>query len=212
MCFYIGFNKYFVNDVLSLTIILPLRMSDNKNRCEWCLKDKTYMDYHDNIWGVPVFDDIKLFEYLNLEGAQAGLSWYTILCRIESYKNAFSNWDPQKIIQYDDKDIHQLLNNPGIIRNKLKVRAVVGNAKAYLELKEQQKFSDYLWNFVDGKPIVNHWMNINEIPGSTQLSETISKDLRKKGFKFVGPTIVYAFMQAVGMVDDHVMHCWKRNL
>lgn len=182
-----------------------------KNRCEWCLKDDLYMSYHDEVWGVPVYADDELFEYLNLEGAQAGLSWYTVLKKIDTYHKAFDGWDVQKIIKYTDKDIARLLADPGVIRNKLKVKAVITNAKAYLDLKAQSSLSDYLWNFVDGTPIVNNWKDLSEIPAETVLSKTISKDLKKKGFKFVGPTIVYAFMQAVGMVDDHVVSCWKRK-
>lgn len=182
-----------------------------KTRCAWCEKNQIYKDYHDEIWGVPEYDSLKLFEFINLEGAQAGLSWYTILIRIEGYKKAFCNWNPKKIIKLTEKDKETLRNNPEIIRNRLKIEAVVTNAHAYLELSKTQSFSDYLWNFVDGKPIVNNWKTTSEIPAQTELSQQISKDLKKKGFKFVGPTIVYAFMQAVGMVDDHVLSCWKRS-
>lgn len=182
-----------------------------KTRCEWCLKDQLYMDYHDEVWGVPVYDDKVLFEYLNLEGAQAGLSWYTILKRIDSYKVAFDNWDIKKIAKYGDKDVQRLLSDVGIIRNKLKVAAVIGNANAYLELKKEMSLSDFLWNYVDGKPIINKWKTMAEVPAQTELSKTISKDLKKRGFKFVGPTIVYAYMQAIGMVDDHMVSCWKRK-
>jgi len=183
-----------------------------KVRCEWCLKDDIYMDYHDNVWGVPEYDDLKLFEFLNLEGAQAGLSWYTVLIKEENYRKAFSNWDPNKIVKYSDKKIQSLLANPGIIRNKLKVNAVITNSKTYLDMKsEGTSLSDYLWNYVDGKPIVNHWKDMSELPAQTELSQRISKDLKKKGYKFVGPTIVYAFMQAVGMVDDHMADCWRRG-
>lgn len=183
-----------------------------KTRCEWCEKDDIYRGYHDKIWGVPEYDNEKLFEYINLEGAQAGLSWYTILIRIDGYKKAFCDWDPNKIIKLTDKDKLALRENPSIIRNKLKIEAVVTNAKAYLELSKQRSFSDYLWNFVDGQPIINNWKVMSDIPAQTELSNVISKDLKKKGFKFVGPTIVYAFMQAVGMVDDHVVSCWKRKM
>ncbi len=182
-----------------------------KKRCDWCLKDKLYMDYHDEVWGQPVYDDKELFEYLNLEGAQAGLSWYTILTRIDTYRKAFENWNIKKIAKYGQKDIDRLLADKGIIRNKLKVDAVIQNAQAYLELKKEQSLSDYLWNFVEGKPIVNTWKTMSEIPAQTDLSNVISKDLKKRGFKFVGPTIIYAYMQAVGMVDDHIVSCWKRK-
>jgi DNA-3-methyladenine glycosylase I len=170
------------------------------------------MDYHDNVWGVPEYDDQKLFEFLNLEGAQAGLSWYTVLIKKDNYRKAFSDWDPKKIVKYNDKKVQSLLADPGIIRNKLKVNAVITNAKVYLDLKDSgTTLSDYLWNYTDGKPIVNHWKDMSEVPASTDLSQQISKDMKKLGFKFVGPTIIYAFMQAVGMVDDHLITCWKRN-
>ncbi len=182
-----------------------------KNRCEWCLKDDLYKDYHDNVWSVPEYDDQKLFEFINLEGAQAGLNWYSILKRFDGYRKAFSNWDAHKIINFTKKDNIRLMNDVGIIRNRLKIEAVKINAQAYLDIKREQNFSDYLWNFVDGQVIKNHWESMNEIPASTPLSDRISIDLKSKGFKFVGPTIVYAFMQAVGMVDDHIVTCWKRQ-
>ena len=183
-----------------------------KRRCDWCLKDQIYMDYHDNEWGIPVYDDKKLFEYLNLEGAQAGLSWYTILIRKDSYKNAFDNWDAKKIIKYDQKKVDSLLQDPGIIRNKLKVNGVVENAKRFLELQEKHgSFSNYIWKFVDGKPIVNSFKKMNQIPATSKESDAMSKELKKIGFKFVGSTICYAYMQAVGMVDDHLTYCWKRK-
>lgn len=170
------------------------------------------MDYHDDIWGIPEHDDRKLFEFLNLEGAQAGLSWYSVLTRFEGYRDAFLGWDAQKIAGFTKKKKESLMHHPGIIRNRLKIEAVQTNAIAYLKIMETQSFDSYLWDFVDGQPIVNNWENMSELPASTPLSEKISKDLKSKGFKFVGPTIVYAFMQAVGMVDDHVNSCWKRTL
>lgn len=169
------------------------------------------MDYHDEVWGVPVYDDKELFEYLNLEGAQAGLSWYTVLTKIPNYKKAFSNWNINKIAKYSDKDVTRLKNNEGIIRNRLKIAATITNAQAYLELKKEISLSDFLWNYVDGQPIINQFKTMSDIPAQTDLSVQISKDLKKRGFKFVGPTIVYAFMQAVGMVDDHVLSCWRRK-
>jgi len=183
-------------------------LSDKEFRCEWCLKDQDYIDYHDNVWGKPEHDEVKLFEYLNLEGAQAGLSWYTVLKKIDNYRKAFDNWNVEKIAKYSDKKISKLLDNPGIIRNKLKVNAVVTNAKAYLELRENGlSLNEYLWGFVDGEPIVNNWKKLTQVPAVTPLSQKISKDLKKKGFKFIGPTIVYAYMQAIGMVDDHLVSC-----
>ncbi len=184
----------------------------DKKRCAWCMKDEIYMDYHDNVWGIPEHDDIKLFEYLNLEGAQAGLSWYTVLIKKDNYAKAFANWDPNKIVKFTEKKIEKLLANPGIIRNKLKVNAAVQNSKSYLKmLDEGTTLNDYLWNFVDGEPIINKFRKMEQVPAETPLSKTISKDLKKKGFKFVGPTIVYAYMQAIGMVNDHLMSCWTRK-
>ena len=182
-----------------------------KSRCGWCLKDEVYMEYHDNIWGVPEYDDLKLFEFINLEGAQAGLSWYSILVRMDGYRKAFANWNPEKIAGFTEKDIALLMQDKGIIRNRLKIESTIGNAKAFLAIQNEQGFSSYLWSFVDGFPIVNNWNSLAEIPAETELSKIISKDLKSKGFKFVGPTIVYAFMQATGMVDDHLTSCWKRQ-
>lgn len=182
-----------------------------KNRCSWCLKDDIYKTYHDEVWGVPVYDDRELFEFLNLEGAQAGLSWYSILVRIDGYKKAFKNWDIKAISKMKEKDVERLMKDTGIIRNKLKINAVITNAQAYLELKKEQSLSDFLWDYVDGQPIINKYKKPSDSPAQTELSTQISKDLKKRGFKFVGPTIMYAYMQAVGMVDDHVVSCWKRK-
>ena len=183
-----------------------------KTRCDWCLKDDIYIDYHDEVWGFPEHDEIKLFEYLNLEGAQAGLSWYTVLIKKDNYAKAFSGWDPTKIVKYSEKKVEKLLTNPGIIRNRLKVNSVVTNAKTYLDMLDQGTTLDkYLWDFVDGKPIINKFKTMSDIPAQTDLSNKISKDMKKRGFKFVGPTIVYAYMQAIGMVDDHVLSCWRRK-
>ncbi|MCH1627756.1 DNA-3-methyladenine glycosylase I [Ferdinandcohnia quinoae] len=179
------------------------------NRCAWVNDDPLYIDYHDNEWGVPVYDDQKLFEYLNLEGAQAGLSWYTILKKRENYREAFDQFDPEKISTYDAKKIEELLQNEGIVRNKLKVNAVVTNAKAYFKIVEEfGSFSTYIWSFVDGKPIKNHFNAMSEVPPTTEISDKLSKDLKKRGFKFVGSTICYAFMQATGMVNDHIVSCF----
>ncbi|MGX6443246.1 DNA-3-methyladenine glycosylase I [Neobacillus sp. K501] len=179
------------------------------NRCGWVNKDPLYIDYHDHEWGVPVYDDRLLFEYLNLEGAQAGLSWYTILKKRENYRKAFDHFDAEIIVQYDEKKIEELLQNEGIVRNKLKVNAVITNAKAYQEvINEFGSFSHYIWSFVDGKPIQNHFKDLSEVPATTEISDKLSKDLKKRGFKFVGSTICYAFMQAVGMVNDHIETCF----
>jgi DNA-3-methyladenine glycosylase I len=178
------------------------------NRCGWVNQDPLYLDYHDHEWGVPVYDDRVLFEYLNLEGAQAGLSWYTILKKRDNYRKAFDHFDPQKILLYDDKKMDELLHNEGIVRNKLKIQAVRTNARAFLQVVEEfGSFSKYIWSFVDGKPIQNHFKEMAEVPATTEISDKLSKDLKKRGFKFVGSTICYAFMQAVGMVNDHIMTC-----
>ena len=187
-------------------------MDDNKVRCNWSLKDQLYRDYHDNEWGVPFHDDTRLFEMLNLEGAQAGLSWHTVLIKRENYRKAFDEWDAKKIARYTDKKIEKLLLDPGIIRNRLKVMATIGNAKAFLQVqKEFGSFDNYIWQFVNHKPIVNHVKSLSEIPAKTPVSDAMSKDLLKRGFKFVGSTICYAFMQATGMVDDHINTCWKKS-
>ncbi len=179
-------------------------------RCSWANHDQLNIDYHDKEWGVPVHDDRLLFEMLILEGAQAGLSWTTILKKRESYRSAFDNFDATKIAQYDQKKIDELLQNPGIVRNKLKVNAAIVNAKAFLEIqKEFGSFDAYIWSFVNGKPINNAWDSLSQIPASTTESDAMSKALKKRGFKFVGSTICYAFMQAVGMVNDHVVTCFR---
>ncbi|MBS4211361.1 MULTISPECIES: DNA-3-methyladenine glycosylase I [Neobacillus] len=178
------------------------------NRCGWVNQDPLYIDYHDHEWGVPVHDDRLLFEYLNLEGAQAGLSWYTILKKRENYRRAFDNFEAKKIVLYDDQKIEELLHNEGIVRNRLKINAVIGNAKAFLKVVEEfGSFSSYIWSFVDGKPMVNHFKEMKDVPATTEISDKLSKDLKKRGFKFVGSTICYAFMQAVGMVNDHIESC-----
>jgi DNA-3-methyladenine glycosylase I len=180
------------------------------HRCEWAGSDPLYIQYHDQEWGVPVHDDRTLFEFLVLEGAQAGLSWITILRRRENYRQAFDNFDPQKVARYNPAKIERLLQDPGIIRNKLKVNSAVQNAQAFLRIQEEfGSFNQYIWGFVDHRPIINTWTQMNQIPASTPLSETISKDLKQRGFNFVGPTIVYAHMQATGMVNDHVVSCFR---
>jgi len=183
-----------------------------KNRCPWSLKDDLYKKYHDQDWGVPVHDDVKLFEMLNLEGAQAGLSWHTVLVKRENYRKAFDNWDVDKISRYKNKKIQFLLLNPGIIRNKLKINSTITNAKAFLSVqKEFGSFDKYIWQFVNHKPLINHWKEMKQIPPKTKESDAMSKDLLGRGFKFVGSTICYAYMQAVGLVDDHLISCWKRK-
>jgi DNA-3-methyladenine glycosylase I len=182
----------------------------NKQRCGWCEGDSLYEEYHDKEWGVPVKDDATLFEFLILETFQAGLSWITVLKKRENFRKAFDNFDYRKIAKYDQDKVDALLDNPGIIRNKLKVNATISNARAFMEIqKEFGSFSSYIWGFVDGKPIKNKLQNYKEGPATTPLSDTISKDLKKRGFKFVGSTVIYAQMQATGMVNDHEVSCFR---
>lgn len=183
------------------------------HRCTWVPKNNLeYQKYHDEEWGVPVFDDTKLFEFLVLEGAQAGLSWETILRRREGYKKAFFDWNVQKVALFGEEDVKRLLMDPGVIRNKLKIKSAITNAQKFLEVqKEFGSFSNYIWQFVGGKPIINSWKTLAEYPVQTDLSKKISIDLRKRGFAFVGPTIVYAHMQATGMVNDHTINCFRYN-
>ncbi len=184
-------------------------MSDS-TRCEWCGTDPLYVDYHDREWGVPLRDDRKLFEFLILDGAQAGLSWLTILRKRENYRRAFDGFDPAKMARYGEKQIERLLADPGIVRNRLKISSAVDNARALLRLREEEgSLAEYLWSFVGGRPRQNRWRRLSEIPAKTPESETMSKDLVKRGFRFVGPTICYAFMQAAGMVNDHVVDCFR---
>lgn len=179
-------------------------------RCAWVNDDPLYIEYHDKEWGVPVYDDLTLFEFINLEGMQAGLSWITILKKRENYREAFAGFDAEKIARFNAKKVQQLMKNPGIIRHQLKIEAIITNAKAYLALKDEfGSLSDFLWDYVDGKPIKNNRRSIKDIPAKTELSDQLSKDLKKRGFKFIGSTICYAFMQAVGMVDDHTKECFK---
>ena len=181
-------------------------------RCAWAGEDKLYQRYHDEEWGIPVHDDGKLFEMLILEGAQAGLSWITILRRRDNYRKAFDGFDIDTILTYDEHKLEELRQDEGIIRNRLKIQSVVTNAKAFRAVqKEYGSFDKFIWAYVDGKPIINKWSDISQLPAETKLSATISKELKKRGFKFVGPTIVYAYMQAIGMVDDHTMDCFRRG-
>jgi DNA-3-methyladenine glycosylase I len=178
-------------------------------RCQWA-QDPQFHQYHDEEWGVPVHDDRKHFEFLILEGAQAGLSWATILKRRAGYRKAFANFDPRKVAGFTDVDIEKLMEDEGIIRNRLKIRSTVNNAQRFLEVQQEYgSFDKYLWDFVGDEPVINRWENDQQIPASTEASEMISKDLKKKGFTFVGPTIVYAHMQAVGLVNDHQVSCFR---
>ena len=181
-----------------------------KKRCWWCGDDELYQQYHDNEWGVPVHDDHQLFEFLCLEGAQAGLSWITILRKREHYRRVFDEFDAVKIANYGEVKIASLLADPGIVRNRLKVNGFVKNARAYLNMIDQgESLSEYLWKFVDGKPLQNCWKSMEQIPANTALSDAMSKDLKKRGFTFVGSTICYAFMQAAGLVNDHLYDCYR---
>ena len=183
-----------------------------KIRCAWCEKDDLYREYHDKEWGKPVYDDETIFEFLILESFQAGLSWYTILSKRHHFKKAFDNFDYKKIAKYKQKKIDELLENPGIIRNKLKVHATVTNAQKFMVVQEEfGSFSKYIWSFVGGKPIDNQPKTLREVPATTEISDALSKDLKKRGFKFVGSTVVYAHMQATGMVTDHILDCHTRN-
>lgn len=183
-----------------------------KKRCGWCGQDPLYVKYHDEEWGVPVgldcVEDEKLFEFLSLEGAQAGLSWLTILRKRENYRQAFAGFNPAEVVRFGENEIVQLLQNPGIVRNQLKVRSVVSNARAFLKIQEEfGSFSSYQWRFVDGVPVQNQWRRLEELPSSSAISDAFSRDLKKRGFRYVGTTIIYAHMQAVGMVNDHLTTC-----
>jgi len=181
----------------------------DKNRCNWA-KKPLEIEYHDNEWGIPVHDDLKLFEFLVLDGFQAGLSWSTILAKRDNFSKAFDDFNYKKIAQYDEKKIESLLQDVGIIRNKLKIKAAISNARAFLKVQEEfGSFNRYIWSFTDGKTMVNHWKTMDEVPATSRESDAMSKDLKKRGFKFVGSTICYAFMQAAGMVNDHLVTCFR---
>lgn len=183
-----------------------------KIRCDWCIGDPLYEKYHDEEWGTPVYDDNKLFEFLILETFQAGLSWITVLRKRENFRAAFDNFNYHKIANYNHDKIDALLQNAGIIRNKLKIKATVTNAQAFIKIQNEfGSFSDYIWEFTDGKPIKNSFKTMKDIPANTTLSDTISKDLKQRGFKFVGTTVIYAHMQATGMVNDHIVDCFRYN-
>lgn len=185
---------------------------DDPVRCGWCVGDPLYVRYHDQEWGVPVHDDRRLFEFLVLEGAQAGLSWLTILKRREGYRRAFRDFDPQRVAALDEADVARLVGDPSIIRHEGKIRAAIGNARAFLEVQAAfGSFAAYSWAFVDGVPLVNHWRELRQIPATTPVSDAFAKDLKRRGFRFVGSTVVYAHMQAVGMVNDHLVTCFRHD-
>ena len=181
-------------------------------RCEWCGQDELYVRYHDLEWGVPVREDQRLFEFLLLEGAQAGLSWLTILRKREAYRAAFADFDPERVARFTERSVRKLLNNAAIVRNRLKIESAIGNARAFLRVQEQfGSFSEYQWQFVDGRPVQHRYRSWRDIPPTTAHSDRFSRDLRQRGFKFVGSTIVYAHMQATGMVNDHILSCFRRQ-
>lgn len=187
-------------------------MNTLPTRCPWCGDDPLYVAYHDQEWGAPCHDDRKLFEFLILEGAQAGLSWITILRKRENYRRAFADFDAAAVARFGADDVARLLADPGIVRNRLKISAAIGNARAFLKVQEEfGSFDAYSWAFVGGKPIVNEWQTLAEIPAETEISRALSRDLHERGFRFVGPTIMYAHMQAVGMVNDHLLSCYARS-
>ncbi len=180
------------------------------NRCSWCGNDELYVKYHDEEWGVPVHDEKKHFEFLVLESAQAGLSWLTVLKKRENYRKAYDEFDVDKVSQYDDKKVEELLQNEGIIRNRKKIEASVNNARCFIEIQSEfGSFDKYIWAFVNNRPIVNSWNNISEVPATSELSDKVSKDLKKRGFKFLGSTIIYAHLQATGIINDHLTYCFK---
>lgn len=179
-------------------------------RCTWCGQDPFYQAYHDQEWGVPVYDDRRLFEFLTLEGAQAGLSWITILRKRENYRQAFEGFDPVRVASFAESRIEELMQNPGIIRNRQKIVSAVRNARAFLKIQEEfGSFSDYQWRFVEGKPLQNHFSQTSDVPAKTPLAEAFSRDLKQRGFSFLGPVVIYAHMQACGMVNDHLTSCFR---
>lgn len=185
-------------------------LDETKDRCTWCLSDKFYVEYHDNEWGVPLHDEVKLFEFLTLEGFQAGLSWRTILRKRENFRMAFAGFDPEKVAEFGENEIQRLMQDVGIIRNLRKIEACINNAKRYLEVEDEfGSFDAYIWSFTGDKPVINHWKESVEIPSKTELSDHISADMKKRGFKFVGSTVVYAHLQATGMVNDHLVSCFR---
>jgi DNA-3-methyladenine glycosylase I len=188
----------------------PRRTDTAKPRCAWCGTDPLYVCYHDEEWGVPVHDERKHFEFLILEGAQAGLSWITILRKRENYREAFAGFDPARVARFGRREVARLMKNPGIVRNRLKIESAIKNARAFLEVQDEfDGFDKYVWRFVGGKPIRHRWTGMKQIPARTAESDALSKDLKKRGFSFVGSTIIYAHMQAVGMVNDHVTGCFR---
>jgi DNA-3-methyladenine glycosylase I len=191
---------------------MPRRPDQRTVRCPWCGDDSLYVDYHDREWGVPVRDDRRLFEFLILEGAQAGLSWLTILRKREAYRRAFAGFDPVEIASWGGEADARLMADPGIVRNRLKIESAIGNARAFLDVQQTfGSFAAYIWSFINNRPIQNSWTSLADLPATTPLAEAISRDLKQRGFRFVGPTIVYAHMQATGMVNDHLVGCFRHR-
>ena len=188
-----------------------IRHTDGHWRCPWPGVDRAYLAYHDDEWGVPEFDSRALFEKLVLDGFQAGLSWIAILRKRDNFRRAFAAFDPAKIAVFDPAKIESLMRDPGIVRNRAKIEGAIASARAFLDIEAKTGFSAYLWDFVDGRPVVNAFRSLDEVPARTPVSERLAKDLKNRGFKFCGPTIVYAFMQAVGMVNDHLVQCWRHE-
>lgn len=181
-------------------------------RCSWCGNDPLYVAYHDQEWGVPLHNEQQLFEFLILEGAQAGLSWLTILKKRAAYRQAYHQFDPEKVARFNARSVERLMNNPDIVRNRLKIEASISNARAFLAIQDEfDSFDNFIWQYVDYQPVQNHWRHLKDIPASTKQSKLMSKDLQCRGFRFVGPTICYAFMQAIGMVNDHVVDCFRHR-
>jgi DNA-3-methyladenine glycosylase I len=190
---------------------LAIHHFDDKQRCPWPGRDELYVAYHDDEWGVPEFDSRALFEKLVLDGFQAGLSWIAILRKRDNFRRAFAGFDPEKIAAFDAAKIESLMRDPGIVRNRAKIEGAIASSRAFLNVEAKTGFSDYLWDFVDGRPVVNAFRSQGEVPARTPVSERLAKDLKNRGFKFCGPTIVYAFMQAVGMANDHLVQCWRHE-
>lgn len=189
-----------------------MTLEDNKNRCGWCLGSELYIKYHDEEWGVPVFDDQKQFEFLVLESAQAGLSWITVLKKRENYRKLYEDFDPVKVVNFSEGKIEKMLKDPGIIRNRKKIEASINNAEKFLEIKDEfGSFCDYIWSHVQNRPLVNNWQNLSQVPATTGLSDKISRDMRSRGFRFLGSTIMYAHLQAVGIVNDHLITCFRHE-
>jgi DNA-3-methyladenine glycosylase I len=185
----------------------------NLNRCPWCGSDELYVKYHDEEWGVPVHDDKKHFEFLVLESAQAGLNWLTVLRKRENYRKAYDGFDALKVSQYNEEKVNELMQNAGIIRNRRKIEASINNAKHFLEIQNEfGSFDNYIWSFVKNQPVLNHWEDISQVPATSELSDNVSKDLKARGFKFLGTTIVYAHLQATGIINDHLTTCFRYNL